>query len=130
MMDMSVLGLQVSGWTQGNKDDSKSWRLQSAVASLDGSNLLKSWDNGEVIFRDKWTSKADTDRLEGYQLEVGETLKSNLLSVRLARILVFDKALSVQEIKHYEFLIKRNSSWITLQEITLNGPLVHLRREI
>jgi hypothetical protein len=35
---------------KGEMNNANDWKLQSAVVNLDGSNLLSSWDNGEVVF--------------------------------------------------------------------------------
>ena len=94
----------------GNKDDSKSWRLQSAVVNLDGSNLLKSWDNGEVIFSGQVDIESRYRSIGKMSIGGWRNAREQPSECEVARILVFDKALSVQEIKHYEFLIKRQYS--------------------
>jgi len=98
-------------WLEGGeRDDSKSWKLQSAVVNMDGNNLLRSWADGEEVF------SREVDIGSGYRsigrMSVGgwRNASEQTSECEIARILVFDRALGAQELRHYEFLLKKHYS--------------------
>ena len=83
------------------------WRLQSAVANLDGNNILISWDNGEIVHSGEIDVESSYRSIGKMSIGGWRGREEQASECEIARVLVFDRALEEQEVKHYEFILKR-----------------------